>query len=166
MSTPNPPVLDSEPTVNVILHMQQGTGNNGAGAPPDPNQTMNWVRAKGDDGNGNWTVDSQWWFYYSGGNGQNAGRGGTAGGEVDMPTGGCFSIGPSGNEVITSVVIHESGTGSNYTPNPPTANASGVYVITDAPHTDPAGTTDSFDVYAKFSNASDIVKCDPIIRNK
>ena len=148
--------------VAVKLHLQPGTGPGNNTAPPDPDDTKKWVRATLKDGGGN----SDWWFYYSGG----AGTGGTAGGEVDLPTGGSFSISPSGNEVITSVVINETATPpagtSYYSPNPPTADANGTYTITDTNHDDPPGKNDSFDVYAKFNTASAEVKCDPIIRNR
>lgn len=156
------------PTVEVKVHMQTGTGQGGATPPPDPNGTLNWQRALKQDSGGNWNTVSEWWYYYSGGNGQNANQHGVAGGEIDMPaaSGGCFSIGPADSEVITQVSVHDSASANHYTPNPPTPDGNGVYVITDAAHSDPTGTTDSFDVYAKFNANAIVVKCDPIIRNK
>lgn len=163
-----------DPSVNVLLHLQPGTGAGHNTAPPE-NPAKNekgWLRAKSWNEEAKaWNVDSDWWFCYSGGNGANVGQGGTAGGEVDLPAGGSFSVGPSGQEVITSIHINESVTPppdpSNYSPNPPTANDKGVYVISDTEHTDPNGESDSFDVYAKFNaNTATVVRCDPIIRNK
>ena len=94
---------------DVKVHIQAGTGQGGSSPPPTSN---GWVRAKSQDGNGNWTVDSEYWFYYSGGNGNGSGNGGTAGGEVDIPAadGGTFTVGPSGNEVINSISFIETQT--------------------------------------------------------
>lgn len=156
----------TEPVVkNITLYIQRGTGQGGATAPPDTNPpTKKWVRAKlKSDG-----TDSQYWFYYGGGKGQ----GGTAGGEVDLPTGGSFTVSPSGNEVLTSITINETGTPppapatSWYSPNPPVKDSTGKFTVADSEHEDPEGKTDSFDVYAKFNSTSDELKCDPIIRNK
>lgn len=158
--------------VNVVLNMQPGTGKDGNN-PPANNNNQNWVRTMSKGSDNKWDVPSRWWFYYSGGNGPNKNNGGIEGGEVDLPSGGSFMVSPSGNEVISSVIINETATTfppgetSYYSPNPPTKDANGSsFTIRDAEHTDPSGKEDSFDVYAQFNSQGTLVKCDPFIRNK
>lgn len=152
---------------DVKVHIQAGTGQGGSSPPPTSN---GWVRAKSQDGNGNWTVDSEYWFYYSGGNGNGSGNGGTAGGEVDIPAadGGTFTVGPSGNEVINSISFIETQTPPPATPNYTTSGpVGGIFTVSDRAHEDPAGDSDAFDVFACANNSpgATLLKCDPIIRN-
>jgi hypothetical protein len=165
--------IETAATVNVVLHIQPGIGQGGDTAPPE-NPAQNekgWLRAMSKGSKGEWDDPSHWWFCYSGGNGKDAHKGGIDGGEVVLPTGGSFSICPSGNEIINRVDIHETatlppGVTSYYNPNPPIVGEGGCYAICDTEHEDPKGCTDSFDVYAQFNSGGTEVKCDPIIRNR
>lgn len=158
-------------TVNVVLYIQPGTGPNGANSPAN-NNNQNWVRCMEKGSDNQWNVPSQYWFYYSGGNGANKDKGGIDGGEVDLPSGGSFMVSPSGQEVLSSITINETattfppGVTSYYSPNPPTRSSDGTFSITDTEHSDPQGLTDSFDVYAQFNSQGAVLKCDPFIRNR
>ena len=99
--------IETATTVNVVLHLQPGIGQGGDTAPPEnPAQNeKDWLRAMSQaSGGGAWNVPSRWWFCYSGGNGANAHKGGIDGGEVVLPSGGNFTISPSGNEIINRVL--------------------------------------------------------------
>lgn len=150
---------------DIKLTMKQGTDK--AAPSSSPAQGNTWKQGMEKDDSDNWTVKSAYWYYYTGSN--KSGSNGN-GGEVDVPSGGSFTVGPQSNEVISSILINESLPGvpstTYYTKTPPHDNVK-VWTIADTEHTDPAHETDSFDVYAQDKSGTDpVVKCDPVIRNK
>lgn len=151
--------------VDVKIKMAQGTTQSPPSANPGTGNT--WKQGKEADANGNYTTPSSYWYYY-----RHSKDGGAeqAGGEVDLPSGGVFTVAPQSSEVIADVKPKETVVGATsttyYTVSPPIA-PSKVWSVADTEHTDPnPNAPDTFEVYARDKTGDPIVMCDPIIRNK
>jgi len=152
--------------VDVKIKMAQGTTQ----SPPtaNPGRGNTWIQGKESDENDHYTVLSSYWYFYRH---SNDGGAELAGGEVDLPSGGTFTVAPQSSEVVVEVSPIETVVGATsttfYSVTGPAA-PSKVWTITDIEHTDPDPSTDpdTFDVYARDKPGDPIVMCDPIIRNK
>ena len=152
--------------VDVKIKMARGTTQSPPSANPGSGNT--WKQGMEDAGGNHFTTPSSYWYYY-----RHSKDGGAdqAGGEVDLPTGGTFTVAPQSSEEVVDVQPTETVAGATnttyYTVTAPTA-PSKVWTVADREHTDPNPSTDpdTFAVLARDKPGDPIVMCDPIIRNK
>ena len=151
---------------DIKLNIKKGTTSAPPGGQPGQGGSA-WAQGYEQDPNTKeWTVLSAYWYSYSGSNAKNADGTDKPGGEVDMPSaGGDFTVGPKSNEVIDNIIATDAAPTNHYTYTRPGTGQT-TWTVHDVGHTDPANTTDYFDVYAKDQADDPVIKCDPIIKNR